>query len=129
MDEIKASKILAIAKKRANNLRLQKVDFEVFDIDQVLKNRTHTKQYNFLVDNSRYKVACTSRQAGKTKGIALQLCLEPIFYQRKDKEASVFAYVSLTKLSAKSIIWNDLLQIIEDQKLEKYIEKIDNTLS
>ena len=42
----------------------------------------------------------------------------------------MFIYVGLTRQSAKSIVWNDIIKVIEEENLkDKYIKRIDLTLN
>lgn len=131
MDEILRARLQSEARKRAKlkaqEEQLNFVNNLKVDFNEWLRERTHEKQFNFLTDPESYKCAYTSRQSGKTKGIAYALTLEPLLYRHIDGEPSVFAYVSLTKASARSIIWEDLLRTIQKEKLSDYIQNIDNT--
>lgn len=129
-DVVQRARLLAEARKRVKAKKIAEQankDVQVdFDLTW-LRSRTHEKQFNFLADQSSFKVAYTSRQSGKTKGISKALVIEPILYQNSTGEPAVFGYVSLTKASARAIIWNDIIRCIADDKLEKYIKSIDNT--
>lgn len=136
MDELEARRILKLAQdKQAEKAKEKKLN-QNFDLKEWLKAmvkvagelvpRTHPKQYAFLTDIAKFVVAVTSRQSGKTKGIAKSLVIEPIAYRNPTGESAVFAYISLTKASARSIIWNDVLNAIKDENLKDYVKKIDN---
>lgn len=141
MDELEARRILRLAQKKQAEQEKEKKEQEdikkSFDLVKWLKGfikvagalvpRVHKKQFDFLTDIAKFVVAYTSRQSGKTKGIAKILAFEPIAYQNKTGESAVFAYISLTKASARAIIWNDILSALKDEKLMKYVKKIDNS--
>ena len=78
-------------------------------------------QRNFINDPSRLKVACCSRRAGKSHGIALSL-LKAGF----EHPGSYPVYMNMNRASAKVIIWPALRDI--DRKLNLGL-KFDNVTS
>ena len=78
-------------------------------------------QRNFILDDSRLKVACCSRRAGKSHGVALAL-LKAGF----EKPGSFPLYINMNRASAKVIIWPALRDI--DRQLNLGL-KFNNTTS
>lgn len=99
---------------------LRKPVFE--DFKSWLQKRTHKPQFDFIMNESPYKVATCSRQCGKTKGAAYDLVCTSLLWPKADN-----AYITLTRTSAKKIIWKDLLDVIEENKFDKYVANIDKT--
>lgn len=64
------------------------------------------KQYEFIKDPSKYKVACNSRRSGKTLACAGDLTETCIRFNRVN-----CAYITLSRLNAKQIIWRELLDL------------------
>lgn len=78
------------------------------------------KQYEFIKDPTRFKIAVCSRRSGKTVGIAADLidtCLA--------EQDVVCLYTTLTHRNAKNIIWPDIKRILDKYKIPN---KADNTL-
>lgn len=70
------------------------------------------EQLAFVNDRSRFKTAVCSRRAGKTVGIAADLIDTAL------KEARMASlYVTLSRLNAKRLIWQDLLTINSAYKM------------
>lgn len=127
-DIVKIKRLLLEKKKRASKKDDSQSELFV-DTDLFLKKRLHKKQYEAFVNNEKdFKSYCTSRQAGKTKGVSIEATISPIIYKNENDEAAEFVYISLTKMNGKAIIWNDILQTIEKENLKKFIKKIDETL-
>lgn len=76
-------------------------------------------QRKFIEDPSRLKVACCSRRAGKSHGVALALLKAGFEYP-----GSFPLYINMNRASAKGIIWPALKQIDKDLNLQL---KFDNT--
>lgn len=76
------------------------------------------KQLEFVLDDSKRKIAVCSRRAGKSVG-----CAADLTYTAIHQEGDV-AYLTLNRRSAKRIIWRELLNINKKYNLGA---KIDNT--
>jgi len=76
-------------------------------------------QREFIEDPARLKVACCSRRAGKSHGVALAL-LKAGF----EHPGSFPLYINMNRASAKGIIWPALKRIDKDLGLDL---KFDNT--
>lgn len=66
----------------------------------------------FRGEGSRFRNAVCSRRAGKTVGIAAD-AIDTVL----DPSGGSCLYVTLTRQTARTIIWNDLKKIIEDYEL------------
>lgn len=80
----------------------------VFD----LKQFCFDKQLDFILSPNRFKTAVCSRRAGKTVACAADLMNTVSQHQEGD-----VLYISLTRKSAKKIIWRDLLQLNKEYEL------------
>lgn len=87
------SKLTAELKRRAEQ-KVFKLEEYCFD-----------KQLAFIRDPARFKVAVCSRRAGKTEACAADL-LETAATQQGD-----VAYITLSRVTAKRIIWKNLLRL------------------
>lgn len=96
--------------------RKSKADKPQFDF----KAFTFPAQYNFFRSSSkRFKNAVCSRRAGKTVGIAGDM-LDTALTEKDVK----LLYITVTRVAAQSIIWGDLIKLIEDFQIDC---KIDNS--
>ena len=84
-----------------------------------IASSTHEKQFKFVNDNSSQVIACCSRRAGKTEGIAHNL-VNSVLLNRG--QANV--YVTLNRLSGIRIIWRTIKSI-----LDAYEIRCDDRLS
>lgn len=75
------------------------------------------KQLAFITDPNRFKTAVCSRRAGKTISCAADL-MHTVLTQAGD-----VAYITLNRVTAKKIIWRELLALIKTYKIKA---KIDN---
>ncbi len=64
------------------------------------------EQLAFIEDKQKFKAAVCSRRSGKTVACAAHLIHEAISYPNR-----VCLYITLSRLNAKRIIWNELLSI------------------
>jgi Terminase RNaseH-like domain len=64
------------------------------------------EQLNFITDQAKFKAAVCSRRSGKTVACAAHLIHEAI-----TKPGRIALYITLSRLNAKRIIWNELLAI------------------
>jgi hypothetical protein len=71
-----------------------------------LAHLLHPKQLAFAVDPARFKVARTSRRAGKTVG-----CCAMLVDSAQQKPGSFSLYITKTRLRAKQLIWRPLLAL------------------
>jgi len=81
----------------------------LFDIRNVL----FESQLDFALDPSRKKVACCSRRAGKSHTLAACLIDSAIRHPGR-----LNLYITLSKTSARNIIWSDLIKMIQEHSLE-----------
>ena len=79
-----------------------------FSLEKIL----FKQQFEMLNSSAKRKVLVTSRRSGKSTVLAAFLLNEAMKNPR-----TVHCYVSLTKGSAKKIIWDMLMNFIEDFKL------------
>jgi hypothetical protein len=82
------------------------------------------KQLSFIQDPSLFKTAVCSRRSGKTVSCAADLVDSLL----KEKRANLL-YVTLTRGTAKKIIWKELLQINKDYQLGFVIDNGELTLT
>lgn len=85
----------------------------------VIEEFCFDKQIDFIRDPAKFKTAVCSRRAGKT--IA---CAADLFNTAYETEEVNVLYITLNRLSAKRIIWKELLRIVKKYDPEA---KIDNT--
>ena len=78
-------------------------------IIDTMRTRLYGKQFSFYSDQSKRKVATCSRQCGKTWGAAEDLVVAALTKNNADN-----IYVTLTRVSAKKIIWKDLNKVVEE---------------
>ena len=70
------------------------------------------QQNAFIKDNSRFILASCSRRAGKTTGLAYR------FARTMERHPnSQCLYLALTRVSAKEILWNELIRMNADNNL------------
>ena len=100
-----------LVQERAKRLLADKAHLQnqsTFDPNKLCFDR----QLKFINDKSPFKVAVTSRRAGKTTACAIDLintCLT--------KRASNSLYITLSRNNAKKIIWKDLQNIIHNNSI------------
>ena len=70
------------------------------------------KQLNFVTDQSKFKVACNSRRAGKTIACAADLIMTCL-----TNPGTTSLYIALSRLNAKMILWDELIGICRTYKL------------
>ena len=105
----------------------REISKEVFDLylSTVTANRFRVedycfdKQVAFKRDPARFKVAVCTRRAGKTVA-----CAADLIETASEFRDVVCLYITLSRKSAKKIIWKDLLKILNDKKIP---HKLDNT--
>lgn len=111
MATVSKQALLAELQKRKEESETPKFDFKKF---------TFPAQYNFFRgSNKRFKNAVCSRRAGKTIGIAADM----IDTGLKEKNVNLL-YITITQQAARSIIWGDLMKMLEDYEIKC---KIDNS--
>lgn len=94
----------------------------ISDLATRLRAITHDAQHEFITAPGKRIVATCSRQCGKSTGCGIDLVFTAILNPKTDN-----AYITLTRVSAKKIIWRDLKNIIKENKLGKFVAKIDAT--
>lgn len=85
-----------------------------------LKEILFKQQLEFVLDPARVTVACCSRRAGKSIAVAALL----IYNSIKMKEVKNL-YITITRGSARDIIWGELLKLLRDFHLYDDVH-IDN---
>lgn len=105
------SKLLAELERRAGA--------QTFDLEQFC----FPEQLAFLQDPARFKTAVCSRRAGKTVSCAADLI------HTVNNYAGDVAYITLNRVTAKRIIWRELLKINKTYKLSAKIDNAELTLT
>lgn len=93
-------------------------EVKAFSIDQFCFD----KQIDFIKDPARFKTAVCSRRAGKTISCAADL-MDTALRQKGD-----VAYITLSRITAKRIIWRELLKINKDYVLKGHPDNADLSL-
>lgn len=81
------------------------------------------KQLAFIKDEDRFKTAVCSRRSGKTIACAADL-MHTALMQKGD-----VAYITLNRITAKRIIWRELLKINEQFNIGAHADKQELTLT
>lgn len=105
-------KQLAKEIKRRQKERAKRPKFRVEDY-------CFDKQLNFILDPAKFKTAVCSRRAGKTEACAADLVDTALSNPNTN-----CLYITLSRKSAKRIIWKNLLMIVKKYQIE--VAKIDN---
>lgn len=84
----------------------------------------HPKQLNFILDKSKFKAAHCSRRAGKTYSLAVDM-----IHTALDVGGIELAYITLSRTSAKRILWRQLLKFNADYELNAHINQTELTLT
>ena len=82
------------------------------------------KQKDFVLDKSDFAVACTGRRSGKTIACCADLVSTALSRDRVN-----CLYLTLNRLSAKRIIWPDLVRINREYSLGAKINESELTLT
>ena len=82
------------------------------------------KQLAFVKDTSPFVTAICSRRSGKTVG-----CSADLVYTAINRSGIVCLYITLNRLSAKRIIWPDLLKIVRDYNLGAKINESELSIA
>lgn len=82
------------------------------------------KQLAFVQDSSPFATAVCSVRAGKTVG-----CAADLIHTSLQREGIVCLYITLNRLSAKRIIWPDLLRICREYNLGAKINESELSLT
>jgi hypothetical protein len=85
----------------------------------VLEEFCFDKQLAFIKDPAKFKTAVCSRRAGKSVA-----CVADLFWTASSSPNVNVLYVTLSRTSAKRIVWNELLKLV---KIYEPTAKIDNT--
>lgn len=75
--------------------------------------RLSPNQLRFVEDTERFRIVCTSRRAGKSTAI-----LEYLIKLARTTPRSPLLYIGLTRGAAKGIVWNDLVTMLGDAKIQ-----------
>jgi Phage terminase large subunit/Terminase RNaseH-like domain len=101
-------------------LRARKTQAVTFDVSEILFD----KQLAFVSDPSNYKVAVCSRRAGKTVSCAAYLIDTAL-----NNDGVACLYITLTRASAKKIIWKELLRMIREHNIKVKINLSELSLT
>ena len=82
------------------------------------------KQLDFVQDSSPFATAVCSVRAGKTVG-----CAADLIHTSLQRKGIVCLYITLNRLSAKRIIWPDLLRICREYNLGAKINESELSLT
>jgi len=82
------------------------------------------KQLAFVTDPSPFATAVCSVRAGKTVG-----CAADLVHTSLNRSGIVCLYITLNRLSAKRIIWPDLLKIVRDYNLGAKINESELSIT
>lgn len=100
--------------------RLEKAEAEKLRPKFVLEEHLFPAQLDFVNDTSKRKSAVCSRRSGKSEA-----CVGDLVYTCVSEPMVNCAYITLTRVSAKKIIWRILKRVIKDYELP--ILKIDES--
>lgn len=89
-------------------LRKKEAETKVF----VLNDYLFPQQYSFVSDSSPYKIAVTSRRAGKTVACAAHLLDTAL-----SKDNVNCLYITLSRNNAKKLVWRELRRLNKEYKL------------
>jgi len=82
------------------------------------------EQLSFYNDPSQYVVACCSRRAGKSYAIAVKLIATALNHPR-----GLCAYITLSKTSARLIIFDTLTELLEDSSIDAHINQHEQIIT
>ena len=82
------------------------------------------KQKDFVLDKSDFSTACCSRRSGKTLA-----CIADLVSTALSRERVNCLYLTLNRLSAKRIIWPDLIRINREYNLGAKVNESELTLT
>ena len=85
-----------------------------------LKGFCFPKQYAFISDQARFKTACCSRRAGKTRG-----CAAHLLATATSQAGVACLYFTLTRQLAKRIIWQPLKDLNHEYRLKGVFNESD----
>jgi len=106
----------AITKK----LREQEQTVSSFKLEDYLFD----KQLAFVHDPSSFKIAVTSRRAGKTVS-----CGADLVYEALNTSDVICLYITLSRNNAKKLIWPELKKINRSFKLKAIVNESDLSLT
>jgi hypothetical protein len=113
--EKKTEKLLAELQRQ----RQQKAEAPKF----VLEEHCFDKQLLFITDPAKFKTAYCSRRAGKTEA-----CAADLFHTALNRPNTNSLYITLSRKSAKRIIWRCLLQLDRKYKTNAKVDNVELTL-
>lgn len=90
-----------------------------FSIDE----HCFAEQAAFIKDPAKRKTGVTSRRAGKTEGCAADL------QDTTERLEGDVAYITLSRKTAKKIIWKQLLKINKDYQMNAHIDNSELTIT
>jgi len=119
--KLKSVSELAAKRELARRLKQQKQESEKpkFSLDEFCFD----KQYAFLSDPAKFKTAVCSRRAGKSVA-----CAADLIHTASRQDGDV-AYITLSRKSAKKIIWRELLRLNKEYELNGKPDNTELTLS
>lgn len=91
-----------------------------FDVDQFCFD----KQLSFIKDPARYKTAVCSRRSGKSLS-----CAAHLVSQCTTKKNQKCVYITLTRGTAKKIVWKEIMEIIKSHNLNVETNNTDLTIT
>lgn len=104
--------------------RQQAKEAEALKPKLVIEDFCFNKQIEFIRDPAKFKTAVCSRRAGKTVSCAADLIDTCLTFPGVN-----CAYITITRGTAKRIIWKDLISIIKKYDLKVHIDKQDLTFT
>lgn len=99
--------------------RQKRIEQRALEPRFIIEDYCFDRQIAFINDESKFKTAVCSRRSGKTVACASDLVNTCLKFERIN-----CAYITLSRRSAKNIIWRDLMFIIKKYKIPV---KIDHT--
>jgi hypothetical protein len=98
-----------ISQKQAAKEMLRRSSHPTFDI----KDYLFDKQLEFVLDPAPFKIAVTTRRAGKTVS-----CAADLIYTAINTSDCICVYITLSRSNAKRIVWPELKRINRRFKLQ-----------
>jgi len=111
--------LLAEIKKRQEEV-IRAASIPVFDLNKFCFD----KQRDFVLDESKFRTVCNSRRSGKSVGVGAEM-----IDTAKTHDGVNVLYITLNRLSAKRIIWKDLLKINKEYQLNGKINESELTIT
>lgn len=97
--------------------------FSTYNLEK-LEGLLFPKQKNFIIDPHKRKAAICSRRAGKSTGVAIDLCKSLLENTEGD-----LAYITLTRANAKKILFNPIEKLNKTNNLGLVPNRADLTFT